>query len=179
MARRVYSKEEADAILSRAIELQGRRNSTTHEDLVAAGGEVGLPRDAIDRAADELFSKQRDEVTLREIRARSWRAFYAHLVPYLCVNALLAFANVLTGGPPWMLFVTLGWGIGLASHLFAVANPDPRSLRRQIERERRRAGSLTPGVRVAEAEARARVSAEHDLVDDDEAEAPPAARNAR
>jgi hypothetical protein len=137
MAKRVYTKEEADAILSRALELHARGDGTSHDDLVAAGREVGLPAGAIDRAADELLARRRDQDDLREIRARDWRGFFAHLVPYVLVNVLLGFTNWLTGGPPWMLFVTLGWGIGLGSHLLAVANPDPRKLRRRLEREQR------------------------------------------
>ncbi len=87
-----------------------------------------------------------------------------HLVPYLLVNVLLAFINVMTGGFPWMVIVLLGWGIGLGSHLLSVALPDQRNLRRRIERQRsrdaRRQGHLrsrvgesvgdgTGGVRVA------------------------------
>jgi hypothetical protein len=149
MAKRAYTREEADAILARALDLQGRGDSTSHDDLVAAGREVGVSREAIDRAAEELLSARRDDSALREIRARAWRGFFAHLVPYALVNVLLAFTNALTGPPPWVLFVTFGWGIGLGSHLLAVANPDPRKLRRRLEWERRLAArETTAAVRV-------------------------------
>jgi hypothetical protein len=145
--KRLYSKDEADAILARALEIQGRGDGMSHDDLVAAGREVGVPREAIDRAAAEIQAKRLDAEALREVRGRTWRGFYAHLVPYVLVNLLLSFVNVMTGGPPWVLFVTLGWGIGLGSHLLAVANPDPRRLRRWVERERRR-HELVEGGRV-------------------------------
>ena len=145
MVKRVYSKDETEAILARAIELHGRGDVTSHEDLIAAGREVGLPTEAIERAAAEMTAQRQDDDILRGLRARQWHGFFAHLVPYALVNALLAFINTLTGGPPWMLIVTLGWGVGLASHLLAVANPDRRRLLRRVERERRRADTAAHG----------------------------------
>jgi hypothetical protein len=138
MAGRVYSKEEAEAILARAIELQVHQGATSHDDLVAAAKEVGVSAATIERAASEVLARKRDETEMRELRARQWRGLYAHLVPYVMVNALLAFLNVMTGGFPWMIIVLLGWGIGLASHLVAVAVPDQRTLRRRLERDRAR-----------------------------------------
>jgi hypothetical protein len=145
MVKRVYSKDETEAILARAIELHGRGDVTSHEDLIAAGREVGLPAEAIESAAAEMTAKRQDEDILRSLRARQWHGFFAHLVPYALDNALLAFINTLTGGPPWVLIVMLGWGVGLASHLLAVANPDRRRLLRRVERERRRADTGVHG----------------------------------
>jgi hypothetical protein len=138
MADRVYTKDEAEAILARAIELQVQQGSTSHEDLIAAANEVGVPAAAIERAASEVLTRKRDDADMRELRARQWRAFLAHLVPYLLVNALLGFINWMTGGFPWMVIVLLGWGIGLGSHLLAVALPDSRRLKRRLERDRAR-----------------------------------------
>jgi hypothetical protein len=138
MAGRVYTQEEAEAILARAIELQVHQGATSHEDLIAAAKEVGVPASAIERAASEVLARKRDEADVRELRMRQWRAFYGHLVPYLLVNALLAFINVMTTRFPWAVVVLLAWGIGLGSHLLAVAMPDPRRLRRRIERDRTR-----------------------------------------
>jgi hypothetical protein len=138
MAGRVYSKEEAEAILARAIELQVHQGATSHDDLVAAAKEVGVSAATIERAASEVLVRKRDDAEMRELRARQWRGLYAHLVPYLMVNALLAFLNFETGGFPWVIIVLLGWGIGLASHLVAVALPDQQKLRRRLERDRAR-----------------------------------------
>jgi hypothetical protein len=138
MPSRVYSKEEADAILARAIEMQ-RGDSTSHDDLVAAAREVGVPREAIERAAQEVLAQRRDEDDVRALRARAWRMFLAHLVPYVMVNALLAFINVLTGSFPWVILVMLAWGVGLGSHLLTVVMPDREKLLRRVERQRERA----------------------------------------
>jgi hypothetical protein len=164
MAGRVYSKEEAEAILARAIELQVHQGATSHDDLVAAAKEVGVSAATIERAASEVLARKRDEVDMRDLRARQWRGLIAHLVPYLMVNALLAFLNVMTGGFPWMIIVLLGWGIGVASHLVAVAVPDQRKLRRHLERERardaRRMGRYR--ARIGDTPAGVRVSAPED-----------------
>jgi hypothetical protein len=134
---RVYTKEETDAILRRAIDLQ-RGDVTTHDDLVAAAGEVGVPPEAIERAVAEVLAKRRDGEDIAAVRARAWRGFYAHLVPYLMVSALLGFINFMTGSFPWVLIVMLAWGIGLGSHLLAVALPDRQRLLRRVERQRER-----------------------------------------
>jgi hypothetical protein len=171
MADRVYTKQEVDAILARALELQGHGEATTHQDLVAVGKEIGLPPEAIERAAGEVLARRRVSDDVRALRARSWRGFYAHLLPYLTVSALLAFINlVIVGGPPWFVIVMLAWGVGLGSHLLAVASPDPERLRRKLERQRDRAERRSRHARVASG-SRVRVKAadpepEEELLDE-------------
>lgn len=44
-------------------------------------------------------------------------SFYRHLYSYITVNAVLAVVNFLSGFDNiWFLWVTIFWGIGLASH---------------------------------------------------------------
>jgi hypothetical protein len=148
MADRVYNKEEADAILARAIELQGHGEATSHAELVATAREIGVAPEALEKAAAEVLARRRDDQALRALRARRWRGFYAHLVPYVCVGMLLGFINVVTGGFPWAVIPMLGWGIGLASHLLAVALPDEEKLRRRVARQRDRESERAASVRV-------------------------------
>jgi 2TM domain len=149
MVERVYTKEEADAILARAIELQGHAGATSHPELVATAREIGVAPEALEMAAAEVLARRRDDQALRTLRARRWRGFFAHLVPYVCVGMLLGFINVITGGFPWAVIPMLGWGIGIASHLLAVAMPDEEKLKRRLARQRerdvesQRAASLT------------------------------------
>src|SRR6202167_3682960 len=50
-----YTREEMDAILKRAIERQQAKSEEIgHEDLVAAAGEVGIPREEVEAAARDL-----------------------------------------------------------------------------------------------------------------------------
>jgi hypothetical protein len=138
MADRVYSKEEAEAILARAIELHSHGEATSHADLVATAREIGVAPEALEKAAAEVLGRRRDDQAFRALRARQWRGFYAHLVPYVSVGMLLGFINLVTGGFPWAVIPMLGWGIGLASHLLAVALPDEEKLRRRVARQRER-----------------------------------------
>jgi hypothetical protein len=140
---RVYTKEEADAILARALDIQ-RGDGTSHEDLVAAAREVGISPEVLERAASEVVTRRQDEVELVAIRERAWRGFYAHLVPYVMVAALLGFLNYMTTSFPWAAIVMLAWGVGLASHLLAVLTPDRERLMARVERRRARERALPP-----------------------------------
>jgi hypothetical protein len=157
MADRVYNKEEADAILARAIELHGHGEATSHAELLATARELGVAPEALEKAAAEVLSRRSDDQALRSLRARQWRGFLAHLVPFVCVGMLLGFINVATGGFPWAVIPMLGWGIGLASHLLAVALPDEEKLRRKVVRQRERESWRAAPVRVgAQADAKHR-----------------------
>ncbi len=142
MTEKRYSRQDVDAILGRALEREHAQGELTHHELVEAAREVGVAPEAIERAAAEVMAERREREELRAARAREWREFFAHLIPFVLVNALLVTINFFTGRFPWSLFPLLGWGIGLASHLYAVAVPDPEKLARrrarQEERERRR-----------------------------------------
>lgn len=155
MADRVYSKEEADAILTRAIELHGRGEATSHADLVATAREIGVAPETVEKAAAEVLTRQRDDQALRALRARQWRGFFAHLVPYLSMGMLLGFINIATGGFPWAVIPMLAWGIGLASHLLVVALPDQEKLRRRVARQRAQEGGAAASA-AAMAQARGR-----------------------
>ena len=49
-----------------------------------------------------------------------WRGFLQHLGPYVIVISILAMINLLTSSYPWFLWHALGWGIGLALHLWGI-----------------------------------------------------------
>jgi hypothetical protein len=45
--------------------------------------------------------------------------FYAHFAVYVAVNLFLIAIWWITSGPgsfPWWIFITFGWGIGIAAH---------------------------------------------------------------
>lgn len=168
---REYTKEETDAVLARALELQ-RGERTTHEELIATAGEVGLSRETVERAAAEVLGSRRDRKALAAQRAHAWRQFFAHLVPYVMVSALLGFINYLTTSFPWALIVMLAWGVGLASHLLAVVLPNPEEQLRRIEEARRRAEGLAVRVRAEDPRVRlAPPGHAGDAAEDDEAPA--------
>jgi len=143
MTDRKYNRDEADAILRRAIERDSKRGELAHEDLVAAAREVGVSPEALEAAAEEVLAERTRQTDLAFVRREQRQGFIGHLIPYILVNGLLITINVLTTRFPWALFPAFGWGIGLFSHLMAVLRPDPqrleRRLQRRLERERRRA----------------------------------------
>ena len=85
-----------------------------------------------------------DEFALAAFREREARqilkrrAFYLHLSIYIAVNLMLIVIWALAGGGfPWVLFVLMGWGIGIVAHgasAFLLSHPDDIVL----EREQRR-----------------------------------------
>jgi signal transduction histidine kinase len=76
-------------------------------------------------------------------RAAAETGFYAHLVSYLGVIALLAFINLMTTHYPWFLWPAMGWGFGVASHWMGVFGSrrikrrffDP-AVERELQREK-------------------------------------------
>jgi hypothetical protein len=79
-------------------------------------------RDAAARIAATKGGEMAEQVTdLREEaiqRLKKQRDFVPHAIAYVLVNVLVwtiwAFTDA--GGFPWPVFVTAGWGIGIAAH---------------------------------------------------------------
>lgn len=74
-------------------------------------------------------------------RARAQAGFYAHLMWYLGVVALLALINLVTTSYPWFIWPALGWGVGLFSHYmgtFGTRVMRERYFEPAVEREVRR-----------------------------------------
>lgn len=138
MATQKYTRQEVEAILTRAIEGEGKRGDLSHEDLIAAANEVGLSTEAIEAAASEVLAERVRSQELATVRREQWQGFVGHLIPYTLVNGMFVTLNVWTTHFPWAAFPALGWGIGLISHLFAVIRPDPMKIERRMQRLRER-----------------------------------------
>ncbi len=138
MPQRTYSQEEVDAILERALRAEAKDGTRlTHDELVAAAAEVGIPKDAIDAAAREDEALVSDKQLLATWKRRARMAVVRHFVTYALVSAMLAFINFMTGAHfLWFPIVMLGWGIGIAMHFINTFFADEE---RVLERERRRA----------------------------------------
>jgi hypothetical protein len=142
---RVYSQEEVNAILSRAVEQQSPTEGLTHEELLDTAMQAGISREAVEAAAQAFVasevSVEEDRAVTEELailRRRAWRGLFAHFVVYASVNALLVALNVLTSPFPWALIPALAWGVAIALHVFAVAFPNPRRAQRVRDRVRQR-----------------------------------------
>ncbi|MFG1609756.1 2TM domain-containing protein [Actinoplanes sp. NPDC049265] len=76
-------------------------------------------------------------------RLRKKRDLQAHVLSYVLVNLFLNAIWLLTspGGFYWPMFPLLGWGIGLAFHVWDVyvsSNPSEEDIRTEMERLSRR-----------------------------------------
>jgi hypothetical protein len=139
---KTYTRQEADEILRRALAVQPAEG-ISHDDLVAAAREVGIPGAAIEAAAQQLGEDRRISERAALIRRRRRTAFLRHLLIYLVVNAGIFFVDRADGGAYWFQYPLIIWGVILAAIGIAQLAPDQRSLtrraERELEREQRRA----------------------------------------
>jgi hypothetical protein len=151
-----YTREEMDAILKRALERQqAKSEEIAHEDLVAAAGEVGIPREEVEAAARDLErenDRQGDAprppprtplAPPDEARARAVRRLLQRSVTYLGVGFFL-FLLARQTGAGWWIWPALGMGLSLFIQASRVLFGDPgareeqRAERRLSRSERRR-----------------------------------------
>jgi hypothetical protein len=63
------------------------------------------------------------------------KGFYVHLFVFALVLAALALVNAAVGGPWWVQWVLLGWGIGILAHGFTVFGQSSRAIADWEERK--------------------------------------------
>lgn len=76
-----------------------------------------------------------------EARVEAREGFTVHFLVFLAVNALLWGIWAVNGADvasPWPIFVTLGWGIGVVAHWWAVYGQDDRRREAAIQAEMER-----------------------------------------
>jgi len=76
-----------------------------------------------------------------EVRVKAREDFRMHLLVYVLVNLLLWgiwYTSGPTGGVPWPLYASVGWGIGIAAHWYSVYGVNSSRREAEIEREMRR-----------------------------------------
>jgi hypothetical protein len=63
-----------------------------------------------------------DEAKLARAKRRvaALKGFYIHLLVFALALAGLFLINLLSGGPWWVLWVLIGWGIGVIAHALTV-----------------------------------------------------------
>ncbi len=55
--------------------------------------------------------------------AEKLRGLQIHALSFVIGLPVMGVVNYFTGPPYWVLWVLLGWGIGLVSHWFFIAGP--------------------------------------------------------
>lgn len=152
---KTYSREEADEILRRALSEQAA-DGISHDDLVAAAREVGIPEGAIEAAASQLGEHRSVKERVELLRQQKRRAFIRHLLSYLIANGGIFLFDYFDGGPWFFQYVLIVWGIFLLLLGIRQLAPEEAGLvrraereiekeRRKAERQRRRAGHAPGG----------------------------------
>jgi hypothetical protein len=70
-------------------------------------------------------------------RVAALKGFYIHLFVFVLVLAALTIINAAAGGPWWVLWVLLGWGIGMLAHGLTVFGQSSRVIADWEERKLR------------------------------------------
>ncbi len=85
----------------------------------------------------EMVRQDEGEGRARAVKSlQAKRDMYTHVLAYVLVNSTLVVIWWATGGGFfWPLFPILGWGIGLAFHLWDVLMPGPTEAHIQSEME--------------------------------------------
>ena len=68
-------------------------------------------------------------------RVAALKGFYIHLTVFVLVMLLLAVINVVNGGPAWVVWPLLGWGLGIFAHAFFLFGPLSRVARTWEQRQ--------------------------------------------
>jgi hypothetical protein len=131
---RTYSREEADEILRRALGEQAA-DGISHDDLVAAAREVGIPEGAIEAAASQLGEHRSVKERVELLRQQKRRAFVRHLLSYLIANGGVFLFDYFDGGPWFFQYVLIVWGILLLLLGIRQLAPEEAGLVRRAERE--------------------------------------------
>jgi hypothetical protein len=139
---KTYSREEADEILRRALAEQAA-DGISHDDLVAAAREVGIPEGSIEAAASQLGEHRSIKERVELLRQQKRRAFARHLASFVIANGGICLFDYFDGGPWFFQYVLIVWGIFLLLIGIRQLAPEEASLvrraEREIEKERRKA----------------------------------------
>ncbi len=116
-----YDTETLKAIFEHALRMEGAKGTYDKDDLVQAAREMGIDEATVLEAADEVEAA-RLLPSLDELRAqkrrKATRGLIQHVGAYVIVNTFLFFLSGHLNRA-----VLLGWGIGLALHLWRVVMP--------------------------------------------------------
>lgn len=174
-SERSYSDAEMREILERALAQQGAgadSSGISHTELLAIGEQIGVPAEAMARAAAELTQAKLAAAAADASKARRRRWLAAHAAVFATINLSLFTVNFLTTpGEWWVLFSVFFWGLALAAHASVAAllgrssSGDARErLSLEAKRPRLRVGAsaaaVEPAREAAEPEAGAAASEE-------------------
>jgi fatty acid desaturase len=74
----------------------------------------------LSRKIEPNASEQDSKLTKAKRQVAAIKGFYTHLFIFALVMLGLGVINFAVGGPLWVLWVLLGWGIGVLAHALSV-----------------------------------------------------------
>lgn len=116
MSEKLYSKQEVDRILRRAIEATSSKGDTLSEsEILKIAEELNIDKNQVRIAMREDASVTQFENAKIMWRKKKKSEFYQHLTSYVIINGFMIALNIfLSGTLGWAIFPLLGWGLGLA-----------------------------------------------------------------
>jgi hypothetical protein len=150
--KQTYTQKEVTEILKRALRQQSlREQELGHDDLAEMAAEVGIDKDALDRATTELVQSQAEDAARRTQaealsaeRGRQLARFSSGLVAFLVAGGVFYVLNKQVPLPEWVFWVLGGWGVLILLRLRHVLFPQERLEQRRkrearwLERQQRR-----------------------------------------
>jgi hypothetical protein len=177
-SRGTFSRDEAHAILDRAIE-RSHEGALTYDELVATARELGIPAASVERAALEIADERTGAIRAERQRAARRRGLANHGFSYAVIIGMLAVVNVLTSTAYlWFVWPALAWGVALAFHARAALMP-PLPPKSGPPRGARRGPRVAVGETVRTSEIRGRIEDGAELEHPDEQAPGDARRDAR
>jgi len=132
-----YSREQAEEILRRAIDRE-EGDGICHEDLIAAAAELGVEREAVERAAGELEHERDSDEARAAIVREHRRGFGRQAVNLAFLNAIVAAVDWMTGPGAFYHWVLLGSAVMLGARLIRNLMPTEADLQRADKRIQKR-----------------------------------------
>ena len=113
---RQFSIDEVGELIDLAARLDDLVTSggLSYDELVRVAGEVGISREAIDRAVATDRAESRRLAKQAKKRVRRRMRFVRHAVVYAVVVSSLLLIDALNGGGWWFYYVAALWGAALA-----------------------------------------------------------------
>ena len=110
--QRRFSTEEVGELIDLAARLDDLAPSSalSYDDLVRVAGEVGISREAIERAVATDGADRRRLAKQAKKRVRRRMRFVRHAVVYAVVVSSLLLVDALNGGGWWFYYVAALWG---------------------------------------------------------------------
>src|SRR3984957_19930428 len=114
---RVFTQEEVNTILSRAVERQNpAAGGLTYAELIDTARQAGIDPGAIDAAVSDLqagrvTAAEDDEVNAELARRmwRSWRRLSLHFTVFVMFSVLITVINLQQGGEQFYPIPILSW----------------------------------------------------------------------